>query len=427
MEEENQQKDEKIFSVSDYIKIVNQGLKAFKSKIIGEVSEVSFGPTGHVYFTLKDEKDKSIIKCVIWKHNYDICGIELKEGIKIIAAGYPEIYAPWGRLSFKSEVIEHAGEGTLKKEYEKLKEKLTKEGLFEEARKRPIPKYPQKVGIITSKQGAVLADFLNNLGRFGFKIKMIDSRVEGQAAIVDLLLSIKTLKKENIEVLVIMRGGGSLESMLAFNNESLVREITSFPVPVIAAIGHHKDVPLAALAADRSVSTPSIAATVLNESWEQAESLLKERKIDIISSYENVLENTNSLIDQSVDTIRGIKDLIFEKYKEIETALKISFQRFKNSLQNSKSDLKNSWSKSVFGFNSLLSIIKQQLEHSEKIIYLRNPETQLRLGYSIARCSGRLIRSVKNTKIGEDVDIWVVDGTIISKVKNINKINKKYD
>ncbi|XOB41742.1 MAG: exodeoxyribonuclease VII large subunit [Candidatus Nealsonbacteria bacterium] len=426
MEEENQQKDEKIFSISDYIKIVNQGLKAFRSKIIGEVSEVSFGPTGHVYFTLKDEKDESIIKCVIWKSRYDIYGIELKEGIKIIATGYPEIYAPWGKLSFKSEVIEHAGEGTLKKEYEKLKEKLTKEGLFEEVRKRPIPKYPQKVGIITSKQGAVLADFLNNLGRFGLKIKMIDSRVEGQAAIADLLLSIKTLKKENIEVLVIMRGGGSLESMLAFNNESLVREITNFSVPVIAAIGHHKDVPLVALAADRSVSTPSIAATVLSESWEQATSLLEEYERDTISSYENLLENANLLINQSVDTICGIKDLIFDKYKEVETALKISFQAFKNTLQNSKNNLKNSWKKSIFGFNSLLSIIKQQLEHSEKIVYLRNPETQLKLGYSIARCGGRLIRSIRDTKIGEDVDIRVVDGTIISKVKNINKINKKH-
>jgi len=426
MEEKYQQKAEKIFSVSDYIKIVNQGLKTFRSKIMGEVSEVSFGPTGHVYFTLKDEKDESIIKCVIWKFRYDIYGVELKEGIKIIATGYPEIYAPWGKLSFKSEIIEHAGEGTLKKEYEKLKEKLTKEGLFEEIRKRPIPKYPQKVGIITSKQGAVLADFLNNLGRFRFKIKMIDSRVEGQAAIADLLNSIKTLKKEDMEVLVIMRGGGSLESMLAFNNESLVREITDFPVPVIAAIGHHKDVPLLALAADRSVSTPSIAAIVLSESWEQAASLLKEHERDIISSYENALEDASSLINHSVDTIHGIKDLIFNKYKEIETALKISFQAFKDALQNSKSNLKNSWRKSIFGFNSLLSTIKQQLKHSEEIVNLRNPETQLELGYSIARCGGRLIRSIKDTKIGEDVDIRVLDGKIISKVKNINKINKKH-
>ncbi|MBZ1348592.1 MAG: exodeoxyribonuclease VII large subunit [Candidatus Nealsonbacteria bacterium] len=369
--------EEKIFSVSDYIKIINQGLKTFKSKIIGEVSEVSFGPTGHVYFSLKDEKNEGIINCVIWKLRYALYGIELKEGLKIIATGYPEIYAPWGKLSFISEVIEYAGEGTLKKEYEKLKEKLFKEGVFEEHRKQSIPKYPQRIGIITSRQGAVLADFLNNLARFGFKIKMIDSRVEGQAAIADLLLSIKTLLKENIEVLVIMRGGGSLESMLAFNNELLVREIIDFPVPVIAAIGHHKDVPLAALAADRSVSTPSIAAILINESWEQSLSLLREYERNIISSYKNVLE---------------------------------------------KVDLKNLWKKSITGFNSLLLITKQQLEHSEKIVYLRNPETQLKLGYSIARCNDKLIRRIKDVNIGKDVDVRVIDGTIISRVKNIHPV-----
>jgi len=418
--------EEKIFSVSDYIKIVNQGLKDFRSKIIGEISEVSSGPTGHVYFTLKDEKDGSIIKCVIWKSRYDICGIELKEGIKIIATGYPEIYAPWGKLSFKSDVIEHAGEGTLKKEYEKLKKKLGDEGIFEESKKRTIPAYPQKIGIITSKQGAVLADFLSNIGNYGFKIKMVDSRVEGQSAITDLLSAIKTMKKKDIEVLVIMRGGGSFESLQPFNNELLIRGVANFPSPVITAIGHDKDIPLAALAADRSVSTPSIAATVLSESWEQAASLLEGHERDIIGFYENVLENAESLINQSVYAIRGIKDLIFNKYKDIETALKISFQVFKNALQSNKNNLKNSWKKSIFGFNSLLSIIKQQLEHSEKIIYLRNPETQLKLGYSIARCGDRLIRSIRDTKIGEDMDIRVVDGIIISKIKNINKINKKH-
>ncbi len=376
MEIENK---EKIICVSDYIKILNQGLESFQAKIVGEVSDVNFGPTGHVYFTLKDEKDESIIKCVIWKARYNIYGVELKEGVKIIMGGCPQVHKIYG-FKFIAEVIEYAGEGTLKKEYEELKKKLAKQGFFEQDRKRFLPKYPQKIGVITSKQGAVLADFLNNLGGFGFKIKMIDSRVEGQAAIVDLLSSIKRLKKEEIEVLVIMRGGGSLESMLAFNNELLVREIIDFPVPVIAAIGHDKDVPLMALAADYAVSTPSIAAISLNKSWEQAESLLKEYERSVIDSYENILKNAYSL-------------------------------------------LKNSWKRFIFGFNSLLSIIKQQLKHSEEIIYLRNPETQLKLGYSIARCGNKLIKSIKDTKIGEDVDIWVVDGTIISKVKEIKNRN----
>jgi len=194
---------------------------------------------GHVYFSLKDEKDGALINCIIWKSRYAVYGVELKEGVKIIASGYPEIYAPSGRISFIAETIELAGEGALKKAYEKLKKKLAAEGLFEEERKRPLPKYPEKIGVVTSRQGAVLADFLNNLGKFGFKIKMIDSRVEGQLAVADLLLSIKSFQKQDIDALVIIRGGGSLESHLAFNNEMLVRAIADFPVPVIAGIGHH--------------------------------------------------------------------------------------------------------------------------------------------------------------------------------------------
>ena len=418
--------EDKIFSISEYIAILNIELRKCAAKIVGEVGKVDIYPSGQVYFSLRDEKEQSVINCIIWKDKYRLFGVEIKEGIKLIATGRPDIYKQTGRLSFIAETIELAGEGILKKEYEKLKRKRGDEGIFEESKKRAIPAYPQKIGIITSKQGAVLADFLSNIGNYGFKIKMVDSRVEGQSAIPDLLSAIKTIKKKDIEVLVIMRGGGSFESLQPFNNELLVREVASFPFPVVTAIGHDKDVPLAALAADRSVSTPSIAATVLSESWEQATSLLEGHERDIIGSYEDVLDSVNSLINQSVDAIRGIKDLIFDKYKEIETALKISFQAFKNALQNNKNNLKSSWRKSVFGFNSLLSIVKQQLAHSEKIIHLRNPETQLKLGYSIARCGNRLIKSIRDTKIGEDVNIRVVDGTVISKVKNINKINKKY-
>lgn len=330
---------------------------------------------------MKDEKDGSLLNCIIWKSRYQLYGIELKEGLKIIASGYPEIYAPTGRISFLAEVIEHAGEGELKKEYEKLKKKLAEEGIFAEERKRPIPKYCRKLGLITSKQGAVLADFLSNLGKYGFQIKMIDSRVEGQGAVEDLLSSIKTFKKQAIEVLVIMRGGGSLESMLAFNNELLVREVANFPVPVIAAIGHHKDEPLVALAADLAVSTPSIAATSLTEPWGQ---------VDLL----------------------------------VETALKICLQKLDNIIQNGKISLENSLKDLIFGFRSLLSRINRQLENSAKIIYSNNPERQLNLGYSIARCRGKIVRSVKGVKLGDDLDIRVVDGNIISEVKKWQKKNQ---
>ncbi|PIR02524.1 MAG: exodeoxyribonuclease VII large subunit [Candidatus Nealsonbacteria bacterium CG_4_10_14_0_8_um_filter_37_14] len=421
--EQEEKKLEPIFSVSEYINLINEGLKQFAAKIIGEISEVDFGPTGNIYFYLKDEKDQSILKCMMYKNKYDIYGIELKEGLKIIAEGRPNLHKFYS-FAFIAEVIEYSGEGILKKEYEKLKKKLAEEGLFEKERKRPIPAYPQKIGVITSLKGAVIADFSNNLGRFGFKVKIIDSRVEGQAAVADLLLSIRTFKKQDIEALVIMRGGGSLESMMAFNNELLVREVANFPVPVIAAIGHHKDVTLMALAADLAVDTPSIAATTLTESWKQATLFLERYERNIISNYEEALDNTHDLINQAVETIREYSDSIFNRYKEIENRLRMSLRNFQNALLNAKINLRNSVIKSFSGFKTLLFRVTKQLEYAEKSVNSHNPERQLMLGYSIARCNGRIIRTVKNTRIGDSIDVQVTDGKINSEVKNINKINK---
>jgi len=390
---------DKIFSVSEFISLLNIGLKSSKAKIVGEVGEAKAGPTGHVYFTLKDEKDQSMMNCIIWKSRYQLYGVKLQEGMKIMASGYPEIYPPSGRLSFIAETIELAGEGELKKQYDELKEKLDKEGVFAEERKRSIPKYPQKIGVITSKQGAVIADFLNNIGKFGFKIKMIDSRVEGQEAVRDLLASIKTFRKTDIDVLVIIRGGGSLESLMPFNNELLVREVSGFPVPVIAGIGHDKDEPLMALAADASESTPTAVANLLNESWEQALLLLERYERDIIGRYET----------------------IFDNYKEIENELRISLSNFKNALLNAKINLRDYLNKSFFGFGILLSKVNQKVVQAEKAIFLNNPERQLRLGYSIARCNGKIIRKTGDVKIGENMDVRVIDGVISSEVKNIKK------
>ncbi|MDO8559160.1 MAG: exodeoxyribonuclease VII large subunit [bacterium] len=393
--------ENKIFSVSEFIYLLNIGLKSSKAKIIGEVTEIKISSLGHVYFSLKDEKDGAVINCIIWKTRYNLYGIRLETGMKILASGYPEIYAPLGKLSFIAETIELSGAGELKKQYDELKKKLTEEGIFAEERKRPIPKYPQNIGVITSRQGAVLADFLNNVGKFGFKIKMIDSRVEGQEAVGDLLSSIRTFKNKDIDVLVIIRGGGSFESLMPFNNEALIREVANFKVPVIAGVGHHKDEPLITFAADVSVSTPTAAANYLNQSWEEALLLLERYERGIIGSYQE----------------------IFENYKMIENKLKISLQNFKNAISGARIGLKNCLDKSLAGFKSLLLSLSEKLAQSEKVILLNNPERQLKLGYSIAMAGNRVVRKTGDVRMGEAIDLRVSDGKIISEVKKI--INNK--
>ena len=393
-----------IFSISAYLKLLNGVLNSFEARIMGEVSEIKISSVGHVYFSLKDKKDQSVLSCVIWNYDYKLCGVQLKEGLEIIAKGIPDVYPPTGRLSFKTKMIQLVGEGELKKEYEKLKKKLEGEGLFSLERKKEIPPFIQKVGIITSKQGAVLSDFLNNLGRFGFKIKFVDSRVEGLEAVKELLNSVKTVKKLDLDVLVIMRGGGSLESFLAFNNEVLIREVSELPFPVIAAIGHDKDVPLLALMADKMVSTPSMAANLLNQSWLEAESELKNKEREIINSFSYALKDLEYKTDGLFLKIKNRLEKVISGFKMIEYRIKTVIPKI---------------------LEGEMRKIKEKIESIEKTIYHNDPERNLKLGYCIATNEKGIIKKVDDVKVEDIVDLKVFDGVINTQVKKIQKYERK--
>lgn len=412
---------DKIYSISEFVAFLNVGLKSTKVKIMGEVGEARVWASGHMYFTLKDEKDGAMLNCIMWSFKYRLFGITLEPGKKIVASGNPEVYATNGRLSFICDTIELAGEGDIKKQYDELKKKLEKEGIFDISNKRRIPKYPQKIGVITSKQGAVIHDFLNNIGKYGFDIKMIDSRVEGQGAVEDLLASVKTFRKIDIDVLVIIRGGGSLESLMPFNNELLAREVAGFPVPVIVGIGHDKDVPLVALAADKSESTPTAVANLLNESWDQALLYLERFERQILDNYAEVLRSASLLIAKSINNVLAAGSLIEKKYKRVENKMMISIQKFDNRIINIKTGIKLYANKYSVGFRTLLMRVDEKIKNAEKIIGINNPEHQLKLGYSIANCNGKIVKRIGDVKLAEDINLRVSDGTITSEVKDIKQ------
>ena len=384
-------------TVAQFIDQLNRLVKPVSVKIIGEVSEAKVGPTGHMYFSMKDEKNAAVMSCAIWRSRYEMFGIQLKIGMKIIASGHAEIYAPSGRLSFICDSIELAGEGALKKEYDRLLAKLTNEGIFAIEKKRAVPKFARRIGIITSKQGAVIHDFLNNIGKFGFQIEFIDSRVEGQLAVGDLLASIRTFKKREIDVLVIMRGGGSLEAMMAFNNETIVREIAAFPVPVIAGIGHDKDVPLAAMAADVMTSTPTAAANLLTQSWREIFRALDRYENAIIGGYKNELVQARSRLRQYAGILSNFRYILQSIIRRIDAVMENSVLSIKNRLLS----------------------INQQISYLQNIIESHNPERQLKLGYSIAKINGKILKTARNAQPGDDLDIILADGMINSKATNI--------
>ena len=367
---------EKTFSVSEYVELWNNFFKKIKpAKVLGEISQIKSGPSGHIYFTIKDKSGASILDCIIWNRNYLICGVKFEVGMEVILQGRPSIYGPSGRFSFIADTVELVGEGALKKAYDELKKK--KEGVFAEERKRALPEFVHKIGVITSREGAVIHDFVNNLGKFGFETLLVDSRVEGQQAIKSLLDSVKTLRDKDIEVLVIIRGGGSLESLQAFNNETLVREIVNFPVPVIAGIGHDQDVPLLALAADYMTSTPTAAAHLINQSWEEAYSKIR--------AFANILNRIPAELRRILESID------------------------------------RAWLTTTEFLDGRIKDIRQILAMAEQMTKLNDPLRQLKLGYSIARQSGKIVRDASQLQRGDALQIQLDKGEIEAEVKNINK------
>jgi exodeoxyribonuclease VII large subunit len=222
-----------------------------------------------------------------------------------------------------------------------------------------------------------------------------------------------------------MRGGGSLESMQAFNNKLLVREVINFPVPVLTGIGHHKDEPLTALAADKAVSTPTAVANIINQPWLEAGFILEESRRDIFESYQSFLERADDLVVRATDLVSQANNLVIEKYRVVERQFLISLQNFKNILRNRKKTIGDNLKTSFSAFKSLILKVDQELEQAKNMIRLNNPRRQLELGYSIVTKGKAVVKKIEDVKIGEDLSIRVINGSIKSKVKDINKLEKK--
>lgn len=414
-------------SVNDYLDTINDGLANFNARIIGEVTEVQTYPDrSYLFFKIKDKnKDlPAILNCFMWKRDYAVSGVKLDIGIEIIVSGTPGVYKPLGRLSLTTQTIELVGEGQLKKAYDELRLRLEKEGIFQEDRKRSLPLLPQKIGLITSKDGAAIGDFQVNLGQFGFKIIFVDSRVEGQLAVPELLSAVQPLKNSDIEVLVLIRGGGSLESLLPFNNEALVREIVNFPVPVLVGVGHEKDISLVGLAADKMVSTPSMAAQALNKSWQEAITGMELNKEKIFSYYQNILSAMNLKVAGSFDVVKMNFQIIFDNFNKAKELLKQSFVSIKLRISEINKNVAE-YARAIP--KRMILLIKDTglaIASSEKLMASHNPMRQLKLGYSIASINGNLVRKAGQIKKGQIVNVRIEDGNFDSEVKTINKLNK---
>ena len=251
------------FTVSELTERVQGVLETdfFDVCVEGEVSNLRFAPSGHWYFSLKD--DHAQLRAVVWKTATRLIRFRPKDGMKVVVRGGLRIYAPRGEYQLSVEVLEPLGKGSLQQAFEELKEKLEKEGLFDPARKRPLPRLPRCVGVVTSPTGAVIQDIVRVVSRryANLEILIYPARVQGEEAAAEIVQGIRALNRlKGLDVIIVARGGGSLEDLWPFNEERVARALAASKVPTISAVGHETDYTIADFVADLRAPTPSAAA-----------------------------------------------------------------------------------------------------------------------------------------------------------------------
>jgi exodeoxyribonuclease VII large subunit len=403
-----------VLTVGKFLDIVNQSMGSFVFSIQGEISSFSFRK--HAYFSLKDKTDGSMLNCFMWGSDFNLCSINAKEGLEVIINGFPEVYKPTGRFTFRVRSIELVGEGALKKAYEDLKSKLLQEGLFNIERKKEMPELPVNIGVITSKYGAVINDLLTNIGTYGLKISLFDSRVEGVLAIKELKEAIEYFKDKPIDLLVIIRGGGSLESLQPFNNEVLVRSLIDYPVPIICGIGHDKDVPLVSLISDLSVSTPTAVAREINKSWDRSVENILSISTHIIDQFSLNLSNKNNIVNTNMSLVTSFYNNIKQYFEKLVSKTQNSISIFEVSLKQITNFFKKDMNIIFQYFESILEKTEINLKSKEKEIYTNSPDNILEKGYSVLTCNKKVIHSINQVNIGDILNVRVKDGNIHTSV-----------
>ena len=271
--------------------------------VVGEISNLSRPASGHIYFTLKDSS--AALKCVMWKMSAMRLNLSLRDGMEVEVHGKIGVYEVSGQYQLYADQIRPVGEGALYQEFMRLKAMLEAEGLFDPERKRPIPEFPQKIGIVTSATGAALRDMLNTLRRRLPLVEVIlaPSPVQGIEAPPALVKAIQSLNLQSPDVIIIARGGGSMEDLWAFNDERVVRAVAGSQVPVICGVGHETDFTLCDFAADLRAPTPTAAAELatqitildLRAAISDLQSRISASTLNLIAEQKNVL---SSLIAQ---------------------------------------------------------------------------------------------------------------------------------
>ena len=420
-----------IYTVSQVTEIVKTALEvAFPQVWVeGEVSGYKKAASGHVFFNLKD--DKSVIKSVMWQSTARKVAFELKDGLKVVCRGKVSVYEPRGDYQLYVDLVEPKGKGALQLAFEQLKEKLKAEGLFDDGRKRKLPLRPQTIGVVTSPTGAAIRDILRVLERRYAKLHVViyPARVQGEGAAAEIVEGIDALGGwPGIDVIIVGRGGGSIEDLWAFNEEPVARAIARSPVPVISAVGHEIDYTIADFVADVRASTPSAAAEMVIEKEEAfAERIdartrrlgellryeIQDRRGDvnelarnrIFQNFQVKLANLARRVDDLETRGRNVLRTERQAIAEHKGAALLAAERLENLLRRTAGEHRAKWERLSAALNAL------------------SPLDVLKKGYTLVWKDGglRLARRIEDVAAGETVEVSFFKGEFSARVESVDR------
>ena len=395
-----------VAQVNAYIKnMFNQDFLLRKITVKGEVSNCKYHSSGHIYFTLKD--GAGAIACVMFKGNRQGLKFQMQDGQLIAVTGTIDVYERDGKYQLYAQSIDLDGEGKLYERFEQLKKRLAESGMFAPEYKQPIPKYIHTLGVVTAPTGAAVRDIINVSTRRNpyIQIVLYPAIVQGDQAVASIVKGIEVLSEKAVDVIIVGRGGGSIEDLWAFNEEEVAEAIFNCPIPIISAVGHETDTTIADYVADMRAPTPSAAAELAVFEY--------NRLMQDIADYEMTLTSyMNRRIRFDRDKVAGLQ-------RNINALSPMSKVRDRRMRAVSYEDaIKNAMDKKLWAARHRLEIGIERMKGL-------SPLDKLNSGFSyVEDTEGKNVRSIEQIKPGDDLTIQMSDGSASARVVDINKRNE---
>lgn len=386
-----------VSEVNNYLKrIIDNDFILNNLSVKGEISNLKYHSSGHIYFSLKDEGGK--INCVMFRSKAIMLKLTLEEGMGVVIGGRASIYPQNGSIQLYCDTIEQEGIGELYIKFERLKEKLSKEGYFDEELKREVPKFPSRVGIVTSPTGAAIRDIINVSRRRNRLVDLVlyPAKVQGIGAYKEVIDGIKYFNRtKSVDVIIIGRGGGSIEELWNFNEEELAKAIFKSKIPIISAVGHEVDFTISDFVSDVRAATPSQGAEIavpLQSDIEDAIEYMNNRMGSIIANKlqleKNKVDSLSRILKLNSPMTRIVNNyMIVEKLKE----------RLNSNIVNK------------------INLEKEKLSGLNNLLMAQNPCNLLNKGYAIIEDESGVINTVKRMSEEKEINVFLADGLVKGK------------